>query len=239
MNLILDQGNTKLSIALFKENELVEKAQIPSAERQSILNTLLEERFTHARSIFSGVGETDLYKAVALHLTQPLQLLPTTRVPFISVYKTPNTWGMDRKALVMAAFCLYPKKNVLLIDAGTCITYDLLDSQGVHRGGAISPGLNMRLQAMHTGTRRLPLVSAKQVDLIGVSTETSLQTGAYHGFKFEIEGTIEAYKMRYPNMLTIITGGDAHFLADTTKNSIFAHPNLLLQGLNFILEYNA
>lgn len=239
MNLILDQGNTKVRLALYNgtKEQLQHTLLYPNEAELSAL--LRDPRFAHQKAIFSGVGDTSLYAAIKAQLNQPMELLPSTSVPFTSVYNTPQSWGVDRKALIMAAFKLYPARDVLIVDAGTCITYDFLNADGVYQGGGISPGLQMRLDAMHRGTARLPQLSAQEADLIGRDTASCMQSGAYNGFILEVTGTIEQYQKRFPNMITLITGGDAQVLAGTTKSSIFAIPNLILQGLNFILEYNA
>jgi type III pantothenate kinase len=239
VNLILDQGNTKVRLARFNGTKIDAEHTLlyPNEEELGLL--LQDPKFAHQRAIFSGVGDTQLYSAIKGYLNKPLELVPDTSVPFSSAYKTPQTWGVDRKALVMAAFRLYPNQAVLVIDAGTCITYDFITDDGVYQGGAISPGLQMRLDAMHRGTARLPQLTAQATDFIGTDTASCMQSGAYHGFILEVNGTIQEYQKRFPHMVTLITGGDAQILADTTKNSIFAIPNLILQGLNFILEYNA
>jgi type III pantothenate kinase len=147
--------------------------------------------------------------------------------------------GIDRIALASAAVHLYINKNVLVIDAGTCITYDFINSENEYLGGAISPGISLRYKSLHTFTDKLPLLEANNSKLlIGNSTATSIHAGVVNGVLYEIDGFIEAYKNNYENLTVILTGGDAHFLRDTIKNDIFANSNFLLEGLNHILEYN-
>src|SRR5690606_36722415 len=126
------------------------------------------------------------------------------------------------------------------IDAGTCITFDFVDKEGFYHGGGISPGLHMRYKALHTFTARLPEVTHKTpVPLTGRSTTESIRSGVSGGVKREVAATIEVYQDRYPSLITIITGGDMLLFEDLVKNSIFAAPDFLLNGLNDILEYNA
>jgi type III pantothenate kinase len=146
---------------------------------------------------------------------------------------------MDRIAGVCGAIQLFPGSNNLVIDAGTCITYDFVDEMAQYHGGGISPGLNMRFKAVHTFTAKLPLVSAKAgVDLIGTTTETSIQSGVINGLLSEIEGTIGRYAVKFPGLKVILCGGDAGFFENQLKATIFAVPDLVLFGLNSILIHN-
>jgi len=158
---------------------------------------------------------------------------------FNNLYATPTTLGNDRIALVSAACKKFPGKNVLVIDAGTCITYDFKNDREAYFGGAISPGLQMRFRALHTFTENLPLLEPEDaVKLIGDSTKTSMQSGVIFGLTAEIEGVISQYEASYKDLTIIFTGGDAQFLCKRFKNSIFANSNFLLEGLNYILEFN-
>ena len=151
-----------------------------------------------------------------------------------------ETLGVDRIAAVCGAFALFPEKNCLVIDAGSCITYDVLDQKGNYCGGSISPGLEMRLKAMHTFTARLPLVKVnQQVNLIGNSTESCLQSGALYGVLAEIEGIVEKYNQNYAELRVIMCGGDASLFENQLKPTIFVAPDLVLKGLNRILLQNA
>jgi type III pantothenate kinase len=166
-----------------------------------------------------------------------------TPVPYKNSYKTPQTLGLDRIALVAAAFEKYPNKNVLVIDAGTCITYDFLDKSGTYHGGAISPGIAMRFMALNTFTDRLPLVSTEKSamdksNFLGKSTLESIQAGVLVGVSHEITGFVEAYCEKHPDLTIILTGGDVQTLSKSIKNTIFAPAYFLLEGLNSILEFN-
>jgi type III pantothenate kinase len=142
-------------------------------------------------------------------------------------------------ALAAAAFFRQPRTNTLVIDAGSCITYDFMNDFGEYRGGGISPGLRMRYKALHTFTARLPLLHPAAPDeLIGNATESSMHSGVVNGLVAEIDGIIAMYNDRYPDLTVILTGGDAQFLSERVKSSIFAHSNFLLEGLNQLLVYN-
>ena len=154
-------------------------------------------------------------------------------------YATPLTLGMDRVALATAAFYHNPKGNTLVIDMGTCITYDMLNDHGEYLGGAISPGLHMRYNAMHQQTKKLPLLEPEiPLDFIGNSTANSMHNGVVQGISHELDGVIDQYKNRFEHLTVILTGGDSHFFAKRLKNSIFANSKFLLEGLNYLLEYN-
>jgi len=147
--------------------------------------------------------------------------------------------GKDRIAAVTGAWSMFPAKNILAIDAGTCITYDLITSNGEYLGGGISPGIRMRFQAMHTFTGKLPLVEPEDFDeLIGRSTRESLLSGVYNGVMAEISELIRLYGKKFDDLTVILTGGDHVFLHNKLKISIFAVPELVLLGLNEIFDYN-
>ena len=163
----------------------------------------------------------------------------TTNLPFKNLYSTPKTLGIDRIALVCASVGEFPDNNVLIIDAGTCITYDFINSKNEYLGGAISPGVRMRYKAMHNQTANLPLLTTEvPKQIIGDSTANSMHSGVVNGVLNEIDGTISQYKEKYQDLTVILTGGDAKMLSKQLKSSIFANSNFLLEGLNFILQFN-
>lgn len=172
--------------------------------------------------------------------TKVLELNSTTKLPFQVAYQTPETLGRDRLAAVAGAYALFPKAHCLVIDAGTCITYDLLNAQGIYLGGNISPGWQMRLDAMHHFTAKLPRPAASApAKWIGDSTESALLNGALQGLLWEIEGYIRQSTADFASINVILTGGDADFFAKKLKSKIFVNQNLVLWGLNKILNYNA
>jgi type III pantothenate kinase len=168
-----------------------------------------------------------------------LLLKPETDLPISHRYKTLDTLGADRIAGVVAVHALYPGKNVLLIETGTCITYDLISADGIYQGGGISPGLHMRFMALHTFTHKLPLIEpVSNPALLGDSTETSILSGVVNGLKAEVEGIISLYESNYENLTIILSGGNLDYFDKNLKNNIFAVPNIVLTGLNIILEFN-
>ena len=159
--------------------------------------------------------------------------------PFVNLYETPSTLGVDRLALVSAAAAQYPNKNVLIIDSGSCITYDFLDHKNCYLGGAISPGLEMRYKALNNFTAKLPFLDMKTPkSLTGNTTNSSIHAGVVRGTLFEIEGFIASYRKEYEDLTIILTGGNAHFLRDSLKSGIFANSNFLMEGLHYLLENN-
>ena len=155
------------------------------------------------------------------------------------MYESKNTLGRDRIAVAVGANFLCSNRNVLIIDAGTAITYEFVDENNVYQGGSISPGLGTRLKSLHEFTKQLPLVEPKDIDILyGKDTETAILTGVVNGVTFEIEGYINQFKEKYDNLFVFLTGGTAFFFERKLKSIIFASPNLLLIGLNRILNYN-
>ncbi|MFD2148184.1 type III pantothenate kinase [Mucilaginibacter antarcticus] len=154
-------------------------------------------------------------------------------------YKTPHTLGLDRLAAVTGANYLYPQQNNLVIDGGTCITYDFIDAGANYFGGSISPGLNMRYKALNYYTAVLPVVNQDKnfADDAGDDTETAIKSGVQNGIKHELMGFIDSYAKHSPQLNIILTGGDGIFFDTLLKNSIFApyiknEPYLVLKGLN-------
>ncbi|MGV6827808.1 MAG: type III pantothenate kinase [Flavobacteriales bacterium] len=240
MNLIIDVGNTFVKLAVFNNNELLDKISCLKKEFKKNF-TLLERKYQEIEKvIFSSVGSFSEKEFLAIKKKYQVFTVSHNAIfPFKNLYKTPTTLGVDRLALITAAAVEFPIKNVLVIDAGSCITYDFIDKENEYLGGAISPGIKMRFKALHTFTRSLPLITNDDFkDWLGNSTKTSIQAGVVQGVLNEINGFISLYKKQYHNFTIILTGGDAFFLQDSLKNSIFADSNFLLKGLNFILELN-
>lgn len=236
MNIAVDYGNTTAKVGIF-ENELLREKRLfpnPSALRSFLESHPAENMIV---SSVSYPAEEVLSWAVIAGKKLPLSvLLP---LPIKILYATPQTLGVDRIAAVCGAMDIYPHQPRLVIDAGTCITYEFLDEKENYHGGGISPGIAMRFEAMHTFTSRLPLVSpVLDAALTGNSTETCMQSGVINGIRAEMEGIIQQYRDRYPNTKIILCGGDASFFETHLKPSIFVAPDLVLQGLNRILQYH-
>ncbi len=162
-----------------------------------------------------------------------------TPLPVTNLYETPETLGYDRMAAVVGANERFPHKDILVIDAGTCITYEFIDSEGRYHGGNISPGMQMRFKALNRFTGRLPLIGADGRKLpMGRDTETAIRAGVLKGIEYEISGYIESMKHKYPELLVFLTGGDDFSFDSSVKSIIFADRFLVLKGLNRILNYN-
>ncbi len=239
MNLVIDVGNSFSKFALFENGNFRRKERCATSDLETRFQEFLNN-YPIKKAIISSVGFLTAAQLKKIEKSVPLLILThKTPVPFTSQYATPKTLGTDRIALISAASQLFPHKNVLVIDLGTCITYDFLSKDNSYLGGGISPGLFMRYKAMHTFTSGLPLLEPESaVSTIGKSTATSMHSGVVLGIKNEIDGFIELYKKEHSDLTVILTGGDLHFLQNLIKNDIFAHPNFLLEGLNYILEYN-
>ncbi|MFD1094172.1 type III pantothenate kinase [Salegentibacter chungangensis] len=240
MNLVVDIGNSATKIAVFQSGELIDRTAFATKDFFKKFPVFFQNHPEIEQAILSSVVNEvpEIEKELQKHF-ELLILDQNTNLPFYNLYATPETLGKDRIALMAAAVGKYPSQNVLVIDAGTCITYDFKNDREEYLGGAISPGLEMRFRALNQFTSRLPLVRAdEQEGLIGNSTEGSIRTGVVAGTTMEIEGFIDAYLSENKNLTVILTGGDTQILSMRVKNSIFANPNFLLEGLNCILEFN-
>lgn len=236
MNFVLDFGNTRIKAALFDNEALVQKKTYDNVD---IL--IADETFYANAShiIICSVTEDHLKFLESAHHAKVLLFESTTSLPIKNLYKSAATLGSDRLAAAVGAYHLYPAQNVLTIDAGTCIKYNFVNSANEYIGGAISPGINMRLQAMHHFTSRLPEIQPdyNYEKLTGQNTSESMLTGALMGAASEVDMMIERYLITCKSLTVILTGGDAPYLCKQVKNRIFAHPDLLLIGLNTILNY--
>lgn len=239
MNLVIDIGNTFAKVAVFQGDLLVEMAK-ESSEKIFLLIEKKIQKFSIKHAIVFSVSKET--QEVVSFLEQSVHVVTMShelQLPFINSYATPNTLGQDRVALIAAAAHQYQNRNVLVIDAGTCVTYDLLTKEGCYFGGGISPGLQMRFKALHTFTAKLPVIAINEIDyIIGNTTERSILSGVINGLVYELDGFISEYSTEYKDLTVILTGGDALFLSKRFKNGIFANSNFLLQGLNVILERN-
>ncbi len=238
-NLVLDIGNTRAKSAIFQQNKLVEQA-VWAGRTFEVLEKLVAEKRIE-KCLISSVAEPNeaLFKFLKSKF-DVRELDSTTPLPFQNQYATPETLGKDRLAAVAGAQILFPEKNVLVIDFGTCIKYELLTAAGEYLGGNIAPGAEMRLKAMQHFTARLPKPPFfLPENPVGNSTETALQNGGLRGVIFETEGVIRLFKKKYGILQTILTGGDAQFFEPSLrpKKQICVQPDLVLIGLNAILEF--
>lgn len=239
MLLAVDVGNTKIKAAVFKHTALVEKLIFDKNEAAGNLKKIFKKHPGIGNSILSSVGEDD--KRLLLLLEEQTSLMivtPASTFPFNNKYSTPATLGIDRMVLSAGVVLQYPEVNRLVIDAGTCITYDFVDSGDHYLGGAISPGLQLRYNALHNFTAKLPLLYPEMpLNPIGSSTSGSIHSGVVNGLLHEVEGFIQQYSEQYQDVRVILTGGDAEFLAKRLKNTIFANSNFLLESLNYLYLY--
>ncbi len=239
MKLIVDIGNTLFKFAFFDANTLVKQFSLP-VEEASKLPEILKDYPVPSSCFLSSVR--DLPEAFIMALPQSIdvkQLDHLTPLPFKISYSTPETLGRDRIAVVAAAYHRFPKQNVLIIDVGTCITYDFLSDNGVYYGGGISPGIQLRFKAMHQFTGKLPMAPMiENPPLIGSSTMASLQSGVMHGIQAEIEGIIRKYMDIYEDLTVLIGGGDNKYFDKQLNYSIFAASNLVIEGLKVISDFN-
>ncbi len=239
MNLVIDIGNSQIKTAVFKDDIIIDKEIFSKKDLYyRLVNISVKHKISYA--ILSSVGKIDdsVFKKIQ-NLFHLVVLNANTKLPFKNKYETPQTLGVDRIALIAAAVNQYPNTNVLVIDAGSCITYDFVDDKKDYFGGAISPGITMRYKALNFNTANLPQLSISEtIPNKGTSTEKAIHLGVLKGIIFEIEGVIRQYKAENQKLTVILTGGDIIFLARNIKSTIFANPIFLLEGLNSILRHN-
>ena len=239
LNLIIDIGNTAAKVALFDGGEMVE---VLTESNQSLdcLEALCAKYPVEQGIVATVIDLSERVLAALVALPFPLLWLDSkTPLPVTNLYETPETLGYDRMAAVVGANEQYPRRDILVIDAGTCITYEFIDSKGQYHGGNISPGMQMRFKALNQFTGRLPLIDSNGRKLpMGRDTETAIRAGVLKGMEYEISGYIESMKHKYPELLVFLTGGDDFSFDSSVKSIIFADRFLVLKGLNRILSYN-
>lgn len=244
MNLVIDWGNSSLKLGWFDGVTLVHTQHIDTPDTlpglmnhraaAHVIVSSTNRPASELRSQLNAIGGVDW-----------LTLDGTTPVPIRKQYDTPHTLGADRVAAAVGATVLFPQQNCLVLDMGTCLTADLVEAGlepdgATFQGGLIAPGLQMRFQAMHTFTERLPLVSVGQEwpDLMARNTRDAMRSGVMNGLLFELNGIIDSYRNRYAELAVLLCGGDAPLFESRLKPTIFAVPELVLVGLNRILTYN-
>lgn len=238
----IDWGNTLVKVALFDRNDkLTDKYVLQPEEVIEQLHREITPRRTFSGAIISSVTHQHQELVDALHTYTPhvIVLNNKTPLPILNAYGAGEQLGADRIALACAAHEAYPGQNNLVVCVGTCITYNFIGSNRTFRGGAISPGIQMRLDAMHEHTARLPKVDKDgDLMLVGYDTASGMRSGAIHGALNEIDGMIAMFAAQFPDFNAILTGGDAGLFAGKLKNKIFADPEFLMKGLNQILNHN-
>ncbi|MFI0490497.1 type III pantothenate kinase [Flavobacterium sp.] len=239
MILAIDIGNTRIKAAVFEGDILLDVFVFLKIDLQKNIQNIFKIHQKIKNLVVSAVSDVEkqsfsmLNDALNIHFVSH-----NDRFPFRNTYETPQTLGVDRMVLAAGATLRFPNQNRLVIDAGTCITYDFIDENDNYLGGAISPGLQLRYKALHDYTAKLPLLALDNPEnFIGKSTLESIHSGVVNGLAYEIDGFINTYKDKYSKFIIILTGGDTEFLANRLKNTIFANSNFLLESLNQTFQY--
>ncbi|QCR24036.1 type III pantothenate kinase [Pontibacter sp. SGAir0037] len=235
-SIAIDIGNTGTKFGVFENDALISQGSFKGTELPQELVSA-----TYKNAIIASVAGKAQEIKTRLSVTESfIELSGQTALPVTNNYKTPETLGVDRIAGAVAANYFFQDRNCLVIDAGTCITYDFIDQQGQYHGGSISPGLRMKFKALHTFTERLPLIeqSSQNFPLIGQTTREAIESGVLNGTIAEVNGIIQAYTQKNPDLVVILCGGDAGFFESNLKGRIFVIPELVLIGLYRILIYN-
>ena len=239
MILTIDVGNTRIKYAVFENNTLIEASFFLQDNFQKKIENILNLNQKIKVLVVASVGKLEQQAFESFSNRVKIYFITRESIfPFQNNYATPNTLGIDRMVLSAGAVLQFPNTYRLIIDAGTCVTYDFVDDKNNYQGGAISPGIKLRYEAMHNNTAKLPLLSIEEpLNIIGNSTNQSLHSGVVNGLTFEIEGYIDSFVGKNENFIIILTGGDANFLAKRLKNTIFANSNFLLDSLNNLYQY--
>lgn len=243
MNICIDQGNSRTKVALFEADIPVQSFIYKYLDLTEI--STICQHYPVEQGIYASVATIDqtVIKYLQNHLKKFIILDPTTPLPIQNDYATLQTLGYDRLAAAIGANYLQPNRNLLIIDAGSAITYDFVTDTNHYIGGNIAPGLKMRLRSLHDYTTGLPLVdvceSQQPIELFGNTTHSAIYNGVMNGICFEIDGYIHHCEKSYRELCVFLTGGNLSYFHNRLKNTIFAERNLVLIGLNRILEYNA
>ncbi len=240
LNLVIDIGNSRSKIAIFNRNELMINFPIDDFNSHH-LEMIRTDHPNIEKAIVSSVKEKDPFISAKFQqlFKIGIELEQDTRIPIQNCYETPQTLGKDRLAAAVGANWLFPNENLLVIDAGTAITYDFVNDQNQYRGGFITPGLTMRLKALHHFTQKLPLLEPQfPQNFSGLNTFESIQGGVQYGLEGEIDRIIHFFKSEKQHFKVILTGGDANYFEKIVKCYNFVALELTLIGLNRILEFN-
>lgn len=245
MNLVVDIGNSRMKAAVFSGGELIDRWVFGGDERGEF-DGIFRKFPEIDKSVLSSTRDDspELMNFLRAHCEFALLFDNSVPVPLVNRYATPQTLGRDRLAAAVGAKAGFPDKPVFIVDFGSAITEDIVTTDGCYLGGAISPGLSMRFRALHEFTGKLPLISPEDCThcrggVVPASTEDAIIAGVMGGIYLEIEGLMAHYGAEYPQLVTIFTGGDAPLFEKRFKNTIFANQDLVLTGLNTILDYNA
>ncbi|MFM7594616.1 MAG: type III pantothenate kinase [Flavobacteriales bacterium] len=223
---VLDGGNTHLKLGTFVGHQLLETKRFH--DRTSLGKHLNTDDIV----VIANVGGRQLQQDLLALGCQVYDITNTNPLPFINAYETPNTLGIDRLCNISAVQQIHPSRNVLVIDAGTCIKFDFIDHLGTYHGGSISPGISLRYQSLHEHTSQLPLLSPNAAwEFLGKTSEASIQSGVMGSVNAEIDWRIKEFNNRYEDLIIYLTGGDLHYFDLGQKNGIFVDENLTLKGI--------
>ncbi|HOO84491.1 MAG TPA: type III pantothenate kinase [Prolixibacteraceae bacterium] len=239
-NLVIDIGNTRTKVAVFEKNRMLKSSLTDTLTNENI-EQILEEFSDIENAIISSVrnNTNEIQQIVSQHIPYCIVLDHNTPIPIENHYQTPQTLGKDRLAAAVGANYVYPNTNLLIIDAGTAITYDFVNNSNQYKGGFITPGINMRFKALHHFTQKLPLLQAIAPQHIeGINTELSIIGGIQYGIEGEAKQIIEHFKLGTNKLMIILTGGDTKYFEKLLKNYKFVALEIILLGLNIILEFN-
>lgn len=239
MLLTIDVGNSRIKAAVFEHNKQVDFFIFETNEALKNFENIFQKYPNLQKIILSSVGKLDEEVVNFIKSQFQTEIIDhKSKFPFTNLYATPETLGIDRMVLAAGATLMYPNQNRLIIDAGTCITYDFVNAENQYLGGAISPGIKIRYKSLNNYTSKLPLLTlSEDFEIIGNSTKSAIHSGVINGVIFEIEGFISQYSLKNQDLTIILTGGDAEFLAKRLKSTIFANSNFLLESLNLLSLY--
>lgn len=239
MNLVVDIGNTHVKAAAVEGTSVAMMLTFPSVAEMDTAPITARYDIRRAIVASTGCGAADAVEYLRRQGLEVMEMTPDTPVPIGKVYSTPQTLGADRIAAAVGAEAVFGRGDYLIVDFGTAITIDLV-SGGAFRGGNISPGMRIRFRALHDYTSRLPECSpSERTCFPAQSTAEAIEQGVMQGITYEIEGYMAALAHENVKLSIIFTGGDAKYFVKRIKNAIFAKCELVICGLNRILDYNA
>lgn len=238
MNLTIDIGNTRTKVAAFDGDEFVAEEKFEHDCAAQVARLIKHYRPERLAWCSVGADDADLMREIEAMDCPVLHVTGETPAPVKVAYRTPATLGADRLAAVVGAVTLVPQTDLMVIDAGTCITYDFVDARGLYVGGNISPGVEMRLEALHARTARLPRIDVDggEVPDLGYDTDTAIRAGVVRGIGYELQGCIRHHQKRYPNLKIFLTGGDRYAFSDALRRNILTDSHLVARGLNRLLK---
>jgi type III pantothenate kinase len=239
MILVVDVGNTRIKAAVFEDDILVQNFVFVKEELEKNIKNILKIFINISHLVVSSVGNIEKQSFLEFKNEVEVHFVShNDAFPFVNEYETPQTLGIDRMVLAAGATLQFPGQNRLVIDAGTCITFDFINESDKYLGGAIAPGLQLRYKSLHDFTAKLPLLALESPRaMVGKSTIESIHSGVVNGLVYEIDGFIDEYRAISSNFIIILTGGDTDFLAKRLKNTIFANSNFLLESLYQTFQY--